>query len=175
MAMRSMAVGCALLLTAGVAQADVKRPKCLKDAYEGHCVAVTVNGQKTVRIDKKTKNILKEQGALSLGGDETRYQVPQPVRGPLQVQAEWLPDAVPWFGAQPGLDVLVYPLDGQDLETRPELSTDSSVQVGGSAVVTQADVIQGNRLPPGKYVLAVRVSGTRRGWDRQTLFLEVAE
>ena len=147
----------------------------MDDAYEGHCVAVTVNGQRTVRIDKKTKKMLKERGALSPSGDETRYQVPQPVRGPLQIHADWLPEAVAWFGAEPGVDVLVFPLDGQDLDTRPELSTDSSVQIGGSAVVTHSDVIQGNQLPPGKYLLVIRVSGTRRGWDRQTLFLEIAK
>jgi hypothetical protein len=170
-----MAMGAVLLLPAAAAPAEVKMPRCFKDAYEGHCVAVTVNGQKAARIDKTTKKVLKEMGALRVDGDETLYEVPSPVRGALELHADWLPEAVAYFGARPQASIMVYPLEGQSLDTRPELSADSSVQVGGSAVVTRSDVIQGNRLPPGKYVLSVRLSGTRRGWDRQTLFLEVVE
>ncbi len=80
-----------------------------------------------------------------------------------------------YFGAPPQLTVHVLPLEGQSLDTRPELSSDSSVRAGGSAVVTRADVVQGNRLPPGKYVLTVRVHGSKQNWDRQTFFVQVAE
>jgi hypothetical protein len=168
-------LGTLVLLTTAAAHADVKKPKCFESAYDGHCVAVTANGQRTVKIAKKTKKMLKELGALSPSGDETRYEVPLPVRGALELHVDWLPEAVAYFGAKPEADILVYPLEGQNLDTRSELSTAPSVQVGGSAVVTQADVIQGNRLPPGKYVLAIRVSGSRRSWDRQTLFVQVVE
>lgn len=69
----------------------------------------------------------------------------------------------------------MYPLEGQSLATRPELSTAPSVQAGGSAVVTQADVVQGNRLPLGKYVLTGRVSGSIQNWDCHSFFVQVAE
>jgi hypothetical protein len=164
------------MLPAGApaAHAADKEPRCFKDPFEGHCVAVTVNGQRSVRISKKTKNALKDLGVSRPSG-ETLYEVASPVRGALELDADWLPEAVAYFGPQPEVSVAVFPLDGQSLDTRPELSTAPSVQAGGSAVVTQADVIEGNRLPPGRYVLAIRVYGSKKSWDRQTLFVQVAE
>jgi len=166
----------ALLLTAATTtQAGEKFPKCFDASRDGHCVAVTVNGQKTVRLTKKTKKMLEALGGLKPGGGDTKYEVPLPVRGALELQADWVPEAVAYFGPQPEITAHVLPLEGQSLDTRPELSTAPSVRAGGSAVVTQADVIQGDGLPPGKYVLTVRVHGSRRNWDRQTLFVQVLE
>jgi hypothetical protein len=168
-------LGTLLLLIATSARADEKFPKCFDASRDGHCVGVTVNGQKTVRLTKKTKKVLEALGGLSPGGGDTRYEVPEPIRGDLDLKADWLPEAAAYFGSPAEISVHVLPLEGQDLATRPELSSDPSVRVGGSAVVTRADVIEGNRLPPGKYVLTVRASGARRNWDRQTLFVQVAE
>jgi hypothetical protein len=172
--MRVAATVTLLLLAAG-AQAGEKFPKCFDASRDGHCVAVSVNGQRTVRLAKKNKKMLEAMGALSPSGGETRYEVAQPVRGDLDVRVEWLPEAAGYFGAPPDVSTIVYPLDGQDLATRPEISSASSISVGGAAPLTVSDVIEGNRLPPGRYLLAIRVSGARTNWDRQTLLLQVAE
>jgi hypothetical protein len=166
-------LACAAALAPAAARAGEKLPKCFDAMREGDCVAVTVNGQRSVKLTKSTRKMLKELGGLEWGGDTTKYEVPEPVRGDLVVDASWLPEAVAHFGAEPEVRVMVMPLEGQDLNTRPELSADSSVQVGGSAVVTRSDVIQGKRLPPGKYLFSVRLSGSN--WDRQTLFVQVVE
>jgi len=42
-------------------------------------------------------------------------------------------------------------------------------------VGTQTNVMKGNRLPTGKYLLTVTVHGSKRNWDRQTLCVQVAE
>jgi hypothetical protein len=173
--MKLTGVGILLLMTATTAPAGDKFPKCFDAARDGHCVAIQVNGQKSVKLSGKTKKMLKGMGALSLHGSEIRYEVPQAVRGDLVLTADWLPEAVDFFGAQPEVGIIVYPLEGQNLDTRPELSTEPSVQISGSAAVTRSDVIQGNRLPPGKYVLAVRVHGSRQNWDRQNLFVQVVD
>lgn len=167
-----------VLFTAAAAQAAEKLPSCFKDSYEGHCVTADVNGQKTVRMTKKTKKLLKEFDALGsrpFGNCSAHYEVPSPIRGGLELRFAWLPEAVAHFG--PGAEALVhvYPLEGQSLDTRPELSTAQSVKAGGSSVVTQADVIDSDRLPPGKYVLTARVSGSRRGWDCHGFVVQVAE
>ena len=104
-----------------------------------------------------------------------RYEVPQPVRGELVLHADWIPEAAGYFGSPPEVSVFVQPLEGQNLETRPELSTASSVRAGGSAVVTQSDVVQGNRLPPGKYLLQIRLSGSKQNWEQQTMFVQIVE
>jgi hypothetical protein len=173
--MKIAGLGTLLLMTTAAVYGGDKYPKCFDASRDGHCVAVSVNGQKTVRLTKKTKKMLEALGGLSPGGGDTRYEVPQPIRGELDLRAEWLPDAVGYFGAPPEVTIHVLPLEGQELETRPALSTAPSVRAGASAVVTQADVVQSNTLPPGKYVLTVRVSGAKANWDRQTLFVQVVE
>ena len=111
----------------------------------------------------------------SFGNCSAHYEVPAPVRGGLDLSFAWLPEAVGHFGPGAEASVHVYPLEGQSLDTHKEISTASSVRAGGGAVHTQADVIDSNRLPPGKYVLAARVSGSRRGWDCHGFFVQVAE
>lgn len=175
MAMKLTRVGTLVLIMAATAHADGKFPKCFNASREGHCSAVQINGQRTVWLTKNTKKMLEPLRGLKFGQFETRYEVPQPVRGALALQADWIPEAVAYFGAPPQISVLVQPLEGQNLETRPELSTASSVRAGGSAVVTQADVVQGNRLPPGKYLLQIRLSGSKRNWEQQTLFVQVVD
>ena len=175
MAMKLTGVGTLLLIMAAAAHADEKFPKCFNASREGHCSAVQVNGQRTVRLTKQTKKMLEPLGGLKFGQFETRYEVAQPVRGALALHADWIPEAVAYFGSPPEVSILVRPLEGQNLETRPELSTASSVRAGGSAVVTRADVVQENRLPPGKYLLQIRLSGSKRNWEQQTLFIHVVE
>lgn len=165
-----------LLVSAGTAaQAGQKHPKCFNPPFQGHCVTAQVNGQGTVRMTKKTKKALEARGSLNFGGCEVRYELPLPIRGDLDLRYDWKPEAVGFFGAPPDVAVHVYPLEGQSLDTRPEISTAPSVRAGGSAVVTQADVMEGNRLPPGKYVLTGRVSGAIQNWDCHSFFVQVTE
>jgi hypothetical protein len=171
-------LGTLLLVTAaGAAQAGDKFPKCFDADRDGHCVTAQVNGQGTVRMAKKTKKLLEaaNNGSLDFGNCDVHYEVPLPIRGDLDLRYDWKPEAAAFFGAPPNVQVNVYPLEGQTLETHAEISTAPSVRAGGSAVVTQADVIEGNRLPPGKYVLTGRVSGSIRNWDCHSFFLQVAE
>jgi hypothetical protein len=173
--MKNAAPGILLVFAAAAAHGGEKFPKCFSASREGHCVAGRVNGQSTVRMTKKTKKALEARGSLNYGNCDVRYEVPLPVRGDLQLSYDWIPEAARYFGAPPDVQVNVYPLDGQSLETRSELQAAPSVRAGGSAVVAQAEVVQGNRLPPGKYVLTGRVSGSIRNWDCHSFLLQVAE
>jgi hypothetical protein len=114
MVMKLTRVGTLVLIMAA-AHADDKFPKCFNASREGHCSAVQVNGQRSVRLTRNTKKMLEGLGGLKFGQFET------------------------------------------------------------SAVVTQADVVQGNRLPPGKYLLQIRLSGSKQNWEQQTLFIQVVE
>jgi hypothetical protein len=173
--MKIAGLGTLVVLTAAAAHAGDKFPKCFDADREGHCVAARVNGQSTIRMTKKTKKALEARGSLNYENCDVRYEVPLPIRGDLDLHYEWIPEAVAYFGAPPQVQVNVYPLEGQSLDTHSEISTAPSVQAGGSAVVTQADVMEGNRLPPGKYVLTSRVSGSKQNWDCHSFFLQVAE
>ena len=116
--MKIVGLGTLLVLTAAAAHAGEKFPKCFSASREGHCVAVRVNGQNTVRLTKKTKKTLEARGSLNFGNCDARYEVPMPVRGDLDLRFDWIPEAAGYFGAPPEVQVNVYPLEGQSLETR---------------------------------------------------------
>ena len=164
-----------LLVTAAAGEAGEKFPKCFNASPERPCVAAQVKGQHTVRMPPKTKQVLEARGSLNFGNCDARYEVPRPIRGDLDLRFDWIPEAAGYFGPRPEVAVHVYPLEGQSLDTRPEISSAPSVRAGGSAVLTQADVVKGNRLPPGPYVLTARVSGSIRNWDCHSFFVQVAE
>lgn len=146
---------------------------------DGRCMAVSVNGQQAVKLSKRTKGLLKglQAGASSQAAYEmrqTRYEVPLPIRGPLQIAADRSSHSGDWFGEGRAFETMVFPLDQVDLTTRRELTTAEGVRVGGDAPVVAQDVIDDNRLPPGRYLLTVTLRG-RGNWDRMTLYVEVAE
>lgn len=162
------------LALAAATSARAGAPRCFSPSREGHCIAVTINGQATVRLAKKTRKMLEPLDGLRFGGDETRYEAAAPIRGALEVRAEWTAGAEEYFGTPPEVSLHLRPLEGQELETRPELSTAPSVTAEGGAVLTRSEVADSRRLPPGKYLLSVSLNGPRN-WDRQTTYFEVAK
>jgi hypothetical protein len=151
--------------------------KCLE--RDGRCIAVTVNGQAAVKLSKRTKAILKSlqtdtprEVAYELG--ETRYEVPLPIRGGLEVTAERSPDSGDWFGDGRTFGTTVRPLDQVDLQTSQQLSTVDGISVGGGTPLVVENVLAGNRLPPGRYLLSITLNG-KGNWDRMTLYVQVEE
>lgn len=144
---------------------------------DGRCMAVTVNGQKAVKLDKATKKLLagiKGNSELRYNVSQARYQVPTPIRGDLDVTADRSADSKDWFGDNRQFEVMVVPLADVELKTHQELGTASGVSIEGSAPLTVANVLEGRRLPPGPYLLIVRLTGDGN-WDRMTLYVRVAE
>ncbi|MET0553368.1 MAG: hypothetical protein ABW221_10045 [Vicinamibacteria bacterium] len=163
-----------LLLSAAPGRA---MSKCLE--RDGRCMTVTVNGQAVVKLSKRTKAMLKDlQAAVSyVDGDDmrqTRYEVPLPIRGPLQVSAERSPDSGDWFGEGRTVRTLVRPLDQVDLKSRQQIAAAEGVSVAGAAPLFVQDVLTDNQLPPGRYVLIIDLNG-RGNWDRMTLYVQVEE
>ena len=154
-----------------------QRPKCID--RDGRCMIVQVNGQASVRLSKQRKKEL--ETVKPRYSTLTRYEIAQtkfelatPVRGAIDVKADGVPGSQTWFGDARSVDVGVVPLQNVELNTRHEAVTNESVRSGGSPVVTQQNVLEGNRLPPGKYLLVVTLRGASN-WDRQVLYFEVAQ
>jgi hypothetical protein len=150
--------------------AFAQRPKCSE--RDGRCVMVQVNGQTSVALTKQTKKAL--EGVKAMYVSQTRFELTTPVRGDIDVRAVGAPGADAWFGDLGSLDVTVIPLQKVDVKTRQEQTTNESVRVGGAPMVTEQSVLEGNRLPPGRYLLVVTLRGSAN-WDRQVLFFQVAD
>ena len=144
--------------------------KCID--RDGRCIVVTVNGQRNVKLSKETKKLLKDMTRVSDWVGDVRYELPAPVQGELQVQAEQTREAGDWFGENRQAEVKVIPLDDVDLKSHAEVATADSVRVGGAAPLVEQHVLEQNTLPPGRYLLAVTLNGADN-WDRQVLFFTV--
>ena len=159
-----------IALVAAAIPASAQRPNC-KDR-DGRCIVLQVNGQMSVLLNKQRKTELEKMKAIYSG--ELRYELTTPLSGEIDVRADGVPGSQAWFGDLGEVDARIVPLQDVDLNTREELGTSSSVRAGGSAVVTQQTVLEGNRLPPGRYLLVVTLRGSAN-WDRQVAFFQVVQ
>jgi hypothetical protein len=141
---------------------------------DGRCMEVSVNGHKAVKLGKSTKKMLAGMKSAQHQMQETRYEIPAPIQGELDVKADRSADSKDWFGEGRSFEVMVVPLAEVKLETHQQLSTADNVRVEGAAPVTVENVLEGNRLPPGPYILFVTLRGDSN-WDRMGLFVQVTE
>ena len=134
----------------------------------GHCFDLEIDGQRTARLDDAAL-----RAKLS---DATGYDVcwtlPAPTAGAIDVKM--LPNARTGRLGEPRapLDLIVFPLEGQEIPTRKGVRTDPTVRIGGVAMQTVVDVIDTANLPAGKYVVKVRYIGTQH-YDQQSVFVTV--
>jgi hypothetical protein len=152
------------------APAGAANMKCID--RDGRCIVVTVNGQRNVKMSKATKKLMEGMKRVSDWVSDVRYELPAPIQGELQVQAEQTREAGDWFGEGRQAEVKVIPLDDVALQTHTEIATTDSVRAGGSGVLVQQHVLEQKTLPPGRYLLAVTLSG-QDNWDRQVLYFQV--
>jgi len=141
---------------------------------DGRCMAVTINGQKPVKLSKSNKKMLAGLKQAREYFSDTRYEVPAPIKGELDVKADRSADSKDWFGDGRSFETMVVPLSDVELPTHQQLGTAANVQVEGAAPLTVENVLEGRQLPPGPYLLLVTLSG-ESNWDRMTLFVQVAE
>lgn len=145
----------------------------------GRCFDATIGGKPVqVIADKaeytKLKALLEE---LNDNVREVYWIVREPVDGKVALDVLTRPNAMglPHVGEEKEEpDVTVYGLDGQDLESEPEMVARQDVRVNGQPVVTQQETLTQDFLPPGRYVIAIKYLG-RRNWDRKWVFLTVAK
>jgi hypothetical protein len=145
----------------------------------GRCFDATIGGVPVEVIAdqaefEKLKTLLQ---TLNRNVRDVHWIVRQPVAGSLALEVETRANAfgLPHVGDEKEEpDVTVYALDGQDLESKPELVADQSVRVNGQAVVTQQETLTQDFLPPGRYAFAIKYLG-QKNWDRKWVFLMVAK
>jgi hypothetical protein len=159
----------AVLVTEPAAAVDMR---CVD--RDGRCMAVTVNGQKAVKLSKATKKALAGVKRAQDHLYDLRYEITAPIRGELDVTADRSTDSKDWFGDGRHFEVMVVPLADVELRTHQQIGAADNVRVQGGAPLTVQNVLEGNRLPPGPYLLLVRLTGDSN-WDRMKLYVQVAE
>jgi hypothetical protein len=163
----------ALMLLAGLVMAP---PAAAVDMYcvdrDGRCMVVTVNGQKAVKLSKANKKALAGMKAARHYVHDARYELAAPIRGEIEVKADPSARSRDWFGDNRQIEVMVVPLGDVELRTHQQLTTAENVRIQGGAPLTVQNVLDGNRLPPGLYLLLVTLTG-EGNWDRMTLYVQV--
>lgn len=144
----------------------------------GRCFDATIGG-KPVQVIADREEFEQLQTLLrSLNRNvrDVHWIVREPIPGDRALDVETRANAagLPHVGEEKEEpDVTVYALDGQDLESEPELVADSSVRVNGQPVVTRQETLTQDFLPAGRYAFAIKYLG-RGNWDRKWVFLTVA-
>ncbi len=144
----------------------------------GRCFDATIGGKPVeVIADKAEFDKLKALlPTLNSNVRDVHWIVREPVPGAqaLDVATRATTLGLPHVGDEKEEpDVIVYALDGQDLESESELVANSSVRINGQPVVTQQETLTQDFLPPGRYAFAIKYLG-RKNWDRKWVFLTVA-
>lgn len=145
----------------------------------GRCFDATIGGKPVeVIADKaefdKLKALLQ---TLNRNVRDVHWIVREPVPGALALDVETQANSQGLLHVgdeQEEPDVIVYALDGQDLESESELVAEQSVRVNGQPVVTQQETLTQDFLPPGRYAFAIKYLG-RKNWDRKWVFLTVVK
>jgi hypothetical protein len=167
---KRLALVAGALLVAPASPVAAVNMKCID--RDGRCIVVTVNGQRNVKLSKATKKLLVDLKRVSHWVADVRYELPAPIQGELDVKADQTREAGDWFGEGREAEVKVIPLDDVDLQTHSEVTTADKVRVGGAAPLVQQHVLEQSTLPPGRYLLAVTLTG-QDNWDRQVLYFQV--
>lgn len=160
----------AVVLTAATSTAEDR--DCLP--RDGRCMDVKVNGQKALELSDGTRSALAGMPLPRSFDGRVSYEVPAPIKGDLDVKVERSARSKEWFGENRSFKISVVPLSDVKLDAHSEIGTSDDVRIEGAAPVVVKNVLEGSRLPPGPYLLLIRLRGDSN-WDEMTLFLEVTE
>jgi hypothetical protein len=138
-------------------------------ARDGACFDARINDREVVPIASREALAPYRPGAsaaLRLELDPTRWQLAQPIAGTIDALAHPNARGAGWFGDRLALEVQVVPLGRYEIAVRPEVVESPDVTVGGQPVRASRNVLVGSTLPPGEYILILRLRGSAN-WDRK--------
>lgn len=138
----------------------------------GHCFDMEVDGQ---RVEPLNDVALGAQlTAQTAGAKPVCWMLPKPTAGGIDIALHSNGYTQGLGDLRKGYEVVVTGLDGQEVPTRKGIRTDPTVNIGGLPMQTAVDVIDVENLPPGAYIVRVRVVGSK-GYDDKSVYLHVAD
>lgn len=132
--------------------------------YRGYTFNAVVDGVPVVALDDKRK-VSSLQGYVR----DVRWQTSKPISGYVNVVIT--PNIHSGFvgGNVYVEDIEIFPLSTVKIKTYHALSRDNSVLIGGRASVTAVNVMNQKKLPPGEYVIRLKIHGSKN-WDRKEIY-----
>lgn len=143
----------------------------------GRCFDATIGGRAVVVVGDKARHeqLTREAKQANDRVRDIYWEVPVPVDGANALDVVVRPTA---FGlahvgdVKSDPEVKIYPLDDQELDSKPELVAQDSVRINGNAAITQQHTLTQNTLPKGRYVIAITYRGALN-WDRKQVLIHV--
>ena len=138
-------------------------------ARVGYCFDADIDGQ---RAEPLKDSALRAKLTEQVGSKAVCWMLAKPTAGDIDVVLH-ANEHTPELGTlRKGFEIVVTGLEGQDVPTHKGLRTDPTVRIGGLPMQTAVDVIDGKSLPPGAYVVRVRVVGSQ-GYEDKSVYLHV--
>jgi hypothetical protein len=138
-------------------------------ARVGHCFDVEIDGQRAEPLkDAALRSRLTEQ----VGSKAVCWTLPKPTLGDIDIVVRANEHTTELGELRPGYEVVVTGLEGQQVPTHKGIRTDPTVRIGGLPMQTAVDVIDGKSLPPGAYIIRVRVVG-KLGYEDKSMYVHV--
>lgn len=143
---------------------------------DGRCFDAVVSGMRVEPIADQAKlthyKAVAENPGLAKDLSDVRWGINQSIPGELSVQTSVNKDGTTWFGVNPKPSVDIIPLNGQQLNARAAIQKADTVKIGGKSVLTATNILTHNVVPPGDYLMRIRLSGPAN-WDRKIVFITV--
>lgn len=138
-------------------------------ARVGYCFDADIDGQRAEPLkDAALRAKLTEQ----VGSKAVCWTLPKATAGDIDVVLHANEHTAELGTLRQGFEIVVTGLEGQEVPTHKGLRTDPTVRIGGLPMQTAVDVIDTKSLPPGAYVVRVRVVGSR-GYEDKSVYLRV--
>ena len=163
-----------LLLTLALSADDHCALPTGRDAHAcsgrvGHCFDLEIDGQ---RVEPLPDAALRAKLTAQVGSKAVCWTLPKPTAGSIDVVVH-ANEHTPEMGTlRKGFEVVVTGLEGQQVPTHKGIRTDPTVHIGGLPMQTAVDVIDTGNLPPGAYIVRVRVVGSQM-YEDKSVYLHV--
>lgn len=138
-------------------------------AKVGHCIDVEIDGQ---RAEPLKETALRARLTEQAGSKAVCWTLSNPTVGDIDIVVRANEHTAELGELRPGYEVVVTSLEGQQVPTHKGIRTDPTVRIGGIPMQTAVDVIDGKSLPPGTYVVRVRVVG-KFGYEDKSIYVHV--
>lgn len=137
----------------------------------GHCFDMEIDGQRVEPLNDAA--VRARLTAQTISSKPVCWVLPKPTTGAIDIALHSNAYTQGLGNLRKGYEVVVTGLDGQTVPTHKGLRTDPTVNIGGLPMQTAVDVIDTGNLPPGAYIVRVRVVGSQ-GYEDKSVYLHVA-